>query len=209
MISKLHKQNTNFQIAYFLAGSCHTPDGAYSLLRELREERQTAIDNYKVKELKNEAKAIRANKLLQGDEAEKLEGQAELLELENNKKSGEVLYQAALDEVAFIDKCLAVIEPLRVYKDLPDSEANEMSQWDEWKLELIRRAENFMLTTGGIPTDEFNTMRLHPDFQTEILPRINEIRQMILTESGREKALEQIEGAKFQEITKLLSTQDK
>jgi hypothetical protein len=209
MLSKLHKQNTNFQIAYFLAGSCHTPDGAYSLLKELREERQAAIDNYKVQELKNKAKEIRANKLLRGDEADRLEGEAELLELENNKKTGEVLYQAALDEVAFIDKCLAVIEPLRVYKDLPDGEANEMTQRDEWKFELMRRAENYLLTTGGIPTDQFDTMRLHPDFKAEILPRINEVRQMLLTEGGRESALEKIEGARFQEIIKLLPTQNK
>ena len=187
MISKFHKQNTNFQIAYFLAGACHTPDGAYILLRELREERQAAVDNYKVQELKDKAKEIRANKLLQGDEAEKLEGQAELLELENNKKTGEVLYQAALDEITFIDKCLVAIEPLRVYKNLSDGEANEAAQWNEWKFELMRRAENLMLTTGGISPDQFATMRMHPDFQTEILPRINEIKKLMLTEGGSEE----------------------
>ena len=204
MTSKFHKQNTNFQIAYFLAGACHTPDGAYILLRELREERQAAVDNYKVQELKDKAKEIRANKLLQGDEAEKLEGQAELLELENNKKTGEVLYQAALDEITFIDKCLVAIEPLRVYKNLSDGEANEAAQWDEWKFELMRRAENLMLTTGGISPDQFATMRMHPDFQTEILPRINEIKKLMLTEGGLEELQKQIGGAKFKEITKLL-----
>jgi len=204
MISKFHKQNTNFQIAYFLAGACHTPDGAYILLRELREERQAAVDNYKVQELKDKAKEIRANKLLQGDEAEKLEGQAELLELENNKKTGEVLYQAALDEITFIDKCLVAIEPLRVYKNLSDGEANEAAQWNEWKFELMRRAENLMLTTGGISPDQFTTMRMHPDFQTEILPRINEIKKLMLTEGGLEELQKQIGGAKFKEITKLL-----
>jgi len=204
MTSKFHKQNTNFQIAYFLAGACHTPDGAYILLRELREERQAAVDNYKVQELKDKAKEIRANKLLQGDEAEKLEGQAELLELENNKKTGEVLYQAALDEITFIDKCLVAIEPLRVYKNLSDGEANEAAQWNEWKFELMRRAENLMLTTGGISPDQFATMRMHPDFQTEILPRINEIKKLMLTEGGLEELQKQIGGAKFKEITKLL-----
>ena len=204
MTSKFHKQNTNFQIAYFLAGACHTPDGAYILLRELREERQAAVDNYKVQELKDKAKEIRTNKLLQGDEAEKLEGQAELLELENNKKTGEVLYQAALDEITFIDKCLVAIEPLRVYKNLSDGEANEAAQWNEWKFELMRRAENLMLTTGGISPDQFATMRMHPDFQTEILPRINEIKKLMLTEEGSEELQKQIGGAKFKEITKLL-----
>ena len=48
MNAKNHKQNTNFQIVYFLVGSCHTPDGAYALLCELREERLLATNSYEV-----------------------------------------------------------------------------------------------------------------------------------------------------------------
>ena len=45
MISKNHRQNHDFQILYFLIGSCHTPDAAYALCQELREERYACIEN--------------------------------------------------------------------------------------------------------------------------------------------------------------------
>ncbi|MBU1449240.1 hypothetical protein KKF45_05340 [Patescibacteria group bacterium] len=206
MTSKNHKQNTNFQIAYFLAGSCHTADGAFSLLCELREERQGAVDNYKVIQLKDKAREIRAKRRLGSkDKTDQLEGEAELLELENNKKTGGVLYNAALDELDFIDKCLIAIQPLRQYKDLPDAEAHEAAQYQEWKFELMHRAENFLLTIGGIPTDQFATMRMHPAFKTEILPRINEMKKLMLTEKGLEELQKQIGGSKFEDINKLLT----
>ena len=185
---KIHRQNHNFQIAYFLAGACHTADGAYALLQGLREERLSAIKNYAVQELKNKAKILRANKLLQGTDDEKLDGEAELLEIKNGDESGKVLYDAALDEMAFIEKCIGVVQPLRQYKDLPDSEAYEEAQKEEWKLELIKRAENSILTTGAIPTDHYDTMRMHPDFIKEILPHIKKVILLAKTKSPTEIA---------------------
>jgi hypothetical protein len=183
---KIHRQNHDFQIAYFIAGSCHTPDGAYAMLQGLKENREEAINNYHVQELKIKAKKLRAEKLLKGDEADKLEAQSKLLEIENNKKSGKILYDAAVDELNFINKCISIINPLRKYKDLSDSEAYELAQREEWKFELIRRAENSLLTTGAIPTDHYNTMRLHPDFKTDILSSINKITLMIQNNDDEE-----------------------
>jgi len=206
MIAKNHKKNTNFQIVYFLIGSCSTPDGAYSLLCELKEERQSALDAYKIAKLKNKAKEIRAKKLLNGDESDVLEGKAELLELKQLEKQGKVLYKAAKNELNFINKCLAAIEPLRKFKDLPDIEAHEAAQFDEWKGELIRRAENSILTMGTIPSDQFNTMRMHPSFKTEILPRINSMIELLHSENGLQKLQNQIVNKnKFnKELVKLL-----
>lgn len=205
MTSKNHKRNTNFQIAYFLAGSCHTADGAYALLCELQEERQLVVDNYKVNLLKDKVKEIKAKKLLTSiEEADKLEGEAELLELENNKKFSEILYKAALEELEFINKCITAVQPLRKFRDLSDAESHETAQFQEWELELIHRVENYMLTTGGVPPDLFATLRLHPSFQTKILPRINEIKKLMLTREGSEKLQKQISGSKFEVINKLL-----
>ena len=205
MNSKNHRQNHNFQIAYFLCGACHTADGAYSLLCDLREERQLACDNYKVNQLKDEAKEIRAKRLLESkDKSDKLDGKAELLELKNNRKIGKVLYQAALDEINFIDKCINAIQPLRKFKHLSDPEAHEAAQYDEWRLELISRMENSMMTTGTITTEQFAIMRLHPAFQKEILPRINEIQELMKTKEGIKKLQEEIKGSKFQSINKLI-----
>jgi hypothetical protein len=177
MISKNHRQNTNFQITHFLAGSCHTPDGAYFLLQDLREERQLAVENYLVSKVRTEAKIIRIKRTLDSvDEADRLEAEADMQEIENNVRTGAILYQAACDEIAFIDNCLEKLNEHRKYKGLPDTEACQAMQYDEWLLELIHRAENFLATQGTIPADEFNTMRMHPAFSSEILPKINEIR---------------------------------
>jgi hypothetical protein len=176
MISKNHRQNHNFQIIYFLVGSCHTPDAAYALLHDLREDRVSAINNYQVQLLRDKSKEIKANNLLLSeDKSERLLGEADLLELKNNQTSGKILYDAAIEEISFIDDCIGKINPSRVYSHLSDSEACQAMQQEEWKLELIHRAENSLLTTGSISPDQFDTMRMHPDFHSEIFPKIKEI----------------------------------
>ena len=191
MISKNHRQNSNFQIAYFLVGSCHTADGAYSLLCDLREERQNAINNYDVSLLRIKAKKIRAQKLIILDDEARMERDADILEISYNEKAGEVLYAAAVDELNFIDKCIEAINPLRKYKCLPDSEAHTLMQFDEWMYELIRRAENFLLTVKYIPTDQFETMRQHPAFVTDILPAIIKMETSIKTEDNLQQFLKE------------------
>lgn len=191
MISKNHHQNTNFQILYFLAGSCHTPDAAYCLLLDLREERDRAIKSYQVSKIKEKAKIIRINRLINSeDEADRLDGEAQLLEIKNNIEQGEILYKAAVDELAFIDECLAKIKPYCKYKDLPDDEACQAMQQEEWKLELIHRAENELLTTGTISAEQFNNMRMHPEFQTVIFPQVNNIVETLKNGTAQRKYLQ-------------------
>ena len=183
MISKNHRQNHDFQIVNFLIGSCHTPDAAYALCQDLREERFNAIENYKVSKIKEKAKILRAQRLLASeDEADKLDGEAELLEISNNAKTGEVLYNTACKELVFIDDCIAKLRPNCKYKDLPDDEACQAMQPLEWEGELIRRAENCLLSQAlGIPADQLDTMRMHPSFSTTILPTIVAIKEAIQT----------------------------
>lgn len=179
MHSKNNRQNSDFQIAYFLAGSCHTPDGAYALLCDQRDGRRGALAHAETCALHAEAKRIRADrKLLHSDESERLEGQAELKEMQATADTERKCIEAAKAELVFIEKCIAELQPQRKYAHLPDPEAFEAAQREEWRLEFIRRAENF-LATGGIPADEFGSMRLHPDFTTHILPAIENARMMI------------------------------
>jgi hypothetical protein len=190
MISKRHKHNTNFQIAHFLAGACHTPDGAYFILMDLKEDRELAMKNASVVNKRNEAKVLRAKAYLanpQADEAGKLEANADIEEIINMNKEGAIAYEAALDELAFIEECIDRVKPLCKYagKDgFSEIQAHEASQVDEWKHELIRRAENFILTSGTVPADEFNTMRMHPLFKKDILPRIKEVQANIFLPDG-------------------------
>lgn len=168
-----NKQNSRFQTAYFLAGSCHTADGAYALLCSQKESREIALGEAKANALRLKIKVLKANKLIASDiEEDQLEGQAMLLEMEAHKDSLAKCLAGAEDELAHINALIDELQPFRKFSHLPDSEAHDAAQYDEWKLELIHRAENFLLTNGHIPHDQFSTMRMHPEFASSILPAI-------------------------------------
>lgn len=179
---KTNRLNHDFQIAYFLAGSCHTPDAAYALLCDLHEERDNAIKGFLASQKRTQAKIIRAQRGLQStDEADRLEAESDLEEIEAMRETTERNLAAAIAERATIEKCIARLQPLRKYAHLPDPEAHQAAQKEEWKLELITRAENFILTTGSIPPDHFNAMRMHPEFKETIAPALITIRQAVLS----------------------------
>ncbi|MNU19733.1 hypothetical protein D3C71_79660 [compost metagenome] len=184
MHSKNNRQNHDFQIVYFLVGDCHTPDGAYSLLCDLREDRENALGMVQSGVLKEKAKRLRAERVInnpQADEVDKLEAEAELSEIEAMAACSARNVAAAQAELATINKCIAILQPMRRFAHLPDHEANEACQREEWKLELISRAENSIMTTGTIATDQFKTMRMHPDFQTDILPALSHVKALVLS----------------------------
>jgi hypothetical protein len=204
MHAKNNRVNKNFQIAYFLAGSCHTPDGAYSILKDLQEDREMALAQLESIDLKVQARIAKANHDIEiGTEWEKLEGKAELVEIENNKKFSEKNIEAANQELNFINKCIEKIQPHRKFAHLPDPEAHEAAQFDEWKLELMYRAENYLLTTGSIPTDHFITMRQHPAFVDEILPTIERTKKMMIANEDRQLLINTLDEKKLN-IPKLL-----
>lgn len=179
-----NRTNSDFQILYFIVGAKHTVDGAYSALLDLEEDRAHALDHAKAGAIKHIAAEKRARlKLLSDDECERLDAEAELFELEADGRLAAKNVIAAEQELAFIRECKARLEPHRKYAGYELHEAIQLAQRDEWCLELMRRAENFLLT-GGIPADQFGAMRLHPDFSTRILPHIEKIK------SGGKPALE-------------------
>lgn len=189
MIAKNNRRNSDFQIVYFLAGACHTADGAYALLCDLREDRKTALENVKAASLREQAKRLRAERRMSSDdEAERLEGKADLAEIEAFAESTNANIAAAQAELATIEKCIERLQPLRKYRDLPDAQAHQATQCEEWRLELIHRAENYLLTSGTIPADHLVTMRQHPAFATSILPAINRV-QAALTSPDQHAAL--------------------
>jgi hypothetical protein len=204
MHAKNNRVNKNFQIAYFLAGSCHTPDGAYSLLKDLQEDREMALAQLESSDLRIQAKIAKSKYIIEnGPEWEKLEAQADLAEIENNKKFSERNIEAAKVELNFINQCIDKINPHRIFAHLPDPEAHEAAQFDEWKFELISRAENYLLTTGTIPTDHFVTMRQHPAFIDHILPAIEKTKQMMVENMDKTLLLSNLQEQKI-DIPKLL-----
>lgn len=169
----MHWRNSNFQILYFIVGNCKTPDEAYRVLCELREEREQALNSAKVGQIKKKIKILNAKKKIESeDEITRLEGEAELLDIELSEKIEKDCIRAAEQEVAYINKLIDDIQPLRKYKDYPDEEAHQLCQREEWKLRLIERARAMIASSGTIPYDHLITMMNHPDFNAEIYPEI-------------------------------------
>lgn len=173
----MYWRNSQFQVVAFILGKTHTPDEAYRVLLELREEREAAYSNVQVSDLRTRASIAKAKKVLEviKDESERLEAEATLLEIELNKKVNQACIDEAKRELEFIDMLIARVQPHRKYKHLPDHEAHQMTQAEEWKFELMTRAENYLSAQGQIPADHFATMRLHPAWESDIQPRIQEV----------------------------------
>lgn len=187
MTVKYHKKNTNFQTSYFLVGACHTVDTAYFQVLELKEDRLRALDARRASMLRMEAKKALAVEVEKNSphEWDRLNAKADILECDDVLKYDQELYDACLDEIAHLERWLAKLEPKRKYKQMDKITAHEASQQEEWGLELKERAENFLLAEGRIPAGEYKTMRMHPDFQTLILPRIQEMSAQLQTQEGR------------------------
>lgn len=180
MLAKNNRVNTDFQILHFLIGACQTPDGAYALLCELYDERNEAVQCIEAMRLKLSVEKIQAERLSEDeDDLERMLGTAKLIELEATKANFDKNVAAAKEELEFIQLCKDRLQPYRKYAHLPDAEAHKMCHREEWRLELISRAENSLMTSGTIPIDEFKTMRMHPDFETIIFPEISNIKRNI------------------------------
>lgn len=187
MNSKPHRTNANFQLKHFMAGSCHTPDGAWALLYEQRLDISVKIEHTKAQGLRRQARMMEAEAVLENPastQIERLNAEADLLECNSAIEAWSKNLEAAENEHAYISKLMDDLEPLRKYKHLPLLEANEAMQREEWLGELKTRAENFLLTAGTIPHDHLNTMRCHPDFEAEIVPHIEAITMKVLDSGG-------------------------
>ena len=203
MTIKYNRQNTNFQIAHFIAGNCHTADAAYFALRNLQDERQRAVDNIPVAQIRFRARRQELKQKLQSDlEYERLRAESDLLELSIEEKYYTPLAESALAELQYITECIERIQPMRKYGHMPDIDAAEAIQAEEWGMELQRRAENYLLTSGTIPHDHFNTMRLHPAFETQLLPHIEKIHHTLQLPDGATQVLKLTKSN--QDIPKLL-----
>ena len=187
MNSKPHRNNCDFQLKHFMAGSCHTPDGAWALLYDQKIDIAVKIEHTKAQGLRRQAKIMAAEAVLADENStptQRLNAEADLLECNSVIEGWSKNLQAAENEYAYICKLMDELEPLRKYKHLPLLEANEAMQREEWLGELKTRAENFLLTAGTIPHDHLNTMRCHPDFEAEIVPHIQELTDRVLSQNG-------------------------
>jgi hypothetical protein len=183
MNTKPHRTNSDFQLKYFIAGSCKTPDAAWAILYEQKNDIETKVKHCEVQRLRTNAKIETAKEILSNNNitnAARMNAEADLLEVEVFQHSWEMNLKAAQNELKTINKLMEELEPLRKYKHLDFFEANEAAQEEEWLLELQERAENFLMTQGTIPHDQLHTMRCHPQFQQKLVPYIVTFQQKMI-----------------------------
>ena len=159
-----------------------------------------ALAQLKPSALRERAKRIQiARMMAHEDECAQLEGQAMLAEIEENIDLANRNISAAHKELEFINLCIERIQPFREYAGLTDDEAHQAAQREEWKLELLNRAETHLLAQGCIPTDHFDTMRMHPDYAAFIAPRIR-----TLLKANEDERLALIDGVRRADVVKLI-----
>jgi hypothetical protein len=175
MNSNPHRNNSDFQLRHFLAGSCFTPDGAWMLMYGQKIDREAVVKSCEAQKLRRDAKIIEAKEVIDNPNtsmADKLKAKADIIEADAHYYTWATNLEAAKMELATINSLMEELEPHRKYKHLPLLEANEAAQRDEWLGEFKNRVENFLFSTGTIPEDHLRAMRNHPDFQSELLPHI-------------------------------------
>jgi len=179
MSSQPHRNNSDFQLRYFIAGGCHTPDGAWNVLYEQMLDIQIKIEHTKAQIIRRQAKKLDFDEAMaRYDELtpqSQLRLQADLTEWQSGEGLQELALAGAERELATIKQIMVELEPARKYGHLPLLEATEACQREEWAGELRHRVENFLVTQGTIPHDHLEAMRKHPDFETDILPHIKRV----------------------------------
>lgn len=208
MNSKPHRQNSDFQLRHFLVGSCTTPDGAYVLmygqLIDMQGKLRHAESQLKARQAKlkaAEAKYAEAEYVLSNEkrnegsgilhvilqaEADMLQAEADKLEIEADIPTWEMNRTAAQQELTAIENLMLELKPQCKYADNDILKMSELSQQEEWLGELKQRAENFLLTQGTIPHDHFQTMRMHPEFKTALVPHIQNVHKQISRVGARD-----------------------
>ena len=193
MHSASHRLNHDFQLRHFLAGSCHTPDAAWTLLYSQKIDMESKLKTAKAQAIDRKIKALEAENLLaSSDPIMRLQGEKIQAELEASQYIFDMNVEGAEKELETITSLMEELEPLCKYAHLPILERNEACWREEWCLELIRRAENNLLAYGTIPPDQLETMRQHPDFKERIVPKILELTAKIQTQD-RSKTFRELE----------------
>lgn len=177
MHSAPHRNNSDFQLRHFIAGSCHTPDAAWNLLYEQRLDILNKRELTKARILRRKAKWLD----LEGQHAsiqteqDKLYYQANLIEYNSGENILELALAGAEKELETIESLMDELEPYRKYAHLPLLEATEAAQREEWAEEFKLRIENYMVSQGTVPHDQLEAMRKHPDFESKILPHFKSV----------------------------------
>ena len=188
MHSAPHRNNSDFQLRYFMANNCHTADTAWCLMYEQRLDIMLKLESTRARMLRREAKKAEIEDIFNDASASrsaKLNAQADLMDWQSGEGLLELAIVGADQEIATIEQIMAELEPQRKYGHLPVLEASQAAQREEWCLEFKRRCENYLLSIGTIPEDQLNAMRNHPDFETQLVPFVKDISEKIAVSENK------------------------
>ena len=127
MHSAPHRNNSDFQLRHFIAGSCYTADGAWALLYNQLLDIQIKHEHTRANVVRRKIKALEFEKRMAEaiDEIGRLTVEADLIEF----RSGDGLLELALagseKELETIRSLMDELEPQRKYANLPLLEATE------------------------------------------------------------------------------------
>jgi hypothetical protein len=187
-----HRNNSDFQLRYFIAGSCHTADGAWAVLYNQKLDIEIKLATTKAQIIKREVRRLELSKRAPKNDLEAKLIEAEWIEFNSTDGLLELAVEGAEKELETIKSLMDEYSPHRKYGHLPILEATEAAQREEWLLEFKKRVENYLLTQGTIPHDQIEAMRQHPDFEVEIVPHI---KNMMISISQAKYSVEAITGS--------------
>ena len=178
MSFKSYRTNTNFDILHFVGREAHTPDGKYVLYvaqrNVLKENYKRFLIAQKRKELKiaDLKRTIELGAYAVGGAGRISDMSLEIEELEASDENDRLNIEGARAEMEFYDKIIAHLEPMCKYVHLGLIEQQEAVQEEEWLIEFVERARNYIQSVGHIPADQLSAMKAHPRFKEAILPEL-------------------------------------
>lgn len=200
-----HRFNSDFQLAYFIAGAKHTPDGAYVALYNQWTDMKQKVDTIAAQELRRRAKRATATKLSQSeDEVISLNAQADLIEMDAEELIVQRNSEAAKKELAFIEEAMSRLKPFCQYADRDILEQGELAEKEEWLREFIFRAENSAVTTGTVSPELIAAMRQHPEFESRLLPGLIDVYKRLTVSTNEDEDLIRFTMGKLEAKPKLL-----
>lgn len=185
-----HRLNSDFQLAYFIAGAKHTPDGAYVALYNQWIDMKQKVGCIAAQELRRRARRAAAIELSRSeDELISLNAQADLIEMDAEELIVQKNSEAAKKELAFIEEAMARLKPFCHYADRDILEQGELAEKEEWMREFLFRAENSAVTTGTVSPELIAAMRQHPDFENRLLPGLIDIYKRLTVSTKEDEDL--------------------
>jgi len=186
-----HRNNSDFQLRHFIAGSCHTADGAWAILYNQKLDIEIKLATTKAQILRREVRRVELSSRVPNNDLETKLIEADWIEFRSTDGLLELAIEGAERELETIKSLMDEYAPHRKYGHLPVLEATEAVQREEWLLEFKNRVENYLLTQGTIPHDQIEAMRQHPDFESKIIPHI---KTMMISISQAKYSVEAIVG---------------